>query len=263
MQIYIVDDSQSAADLAAEHIIEAVETGARHLGLATGQTMVPVYRSLVERCQNRRQDLSIADWQTFNLDEYVSLAAGHVGSFHHFMQTHLFEPLGLSSSQTHLLDGMASDLTAECADYERRLAASGLDLQLLGLGINGHIGFNEPGTPWDSRTHVVSLSAETMAQNGPDFPGVMPERALTMGMESIMQARKILTVATGASKAPALLAAILGPKTPSCPASALQRHAHARFIIDREAAALLIAEKVMTHPSVEVIEVSTGSKRSV
>ncbi len=243
MQIYIVDDALGAAELSAQLIMEAVvDEGARNLGFATGQTMVPVYEKLIKLVARGNVDMSRAAWRTFNLDEYVGLSGQHPGSFRYFMEHHLFQPLNLEPGQTHFLNGLAQDLEAECLRYENVLHAHPLDLQVLGLGINGHIGFNEPGTPWDSRTHRVRLSAATKSQNRDSFPGAMPQEALTMGIRSIADATRILLVAIGGHKAEAVYRAAGGAKTVDCPASALQDHPHVRLVVDRAAAQLLLSD---------------------
>jgi glucosamine-6-phosphate deaminase len=243
MQIFVVDDSLAAADLAAQLMVEAHQQGARRYGLATGQTMVPVYRALVQAVHAARPAVEVSTWETFNLDEYVGIPAEHPGSFRAFMEEHLFGPLNVPRGRTHLLNGMASDLEAECEAYESLLNQGGLDYQLLGIGMNGHIGFNEPGTPWDSDTHRMRLTAETLEQNRALFPGVMPDAALTMGIGSILRAQKILVVATGPTKADAVFRAIAGPLDLACPASALQGHSRVQYVLDRLAAQKLLADR--------------------
>lgn len=208
------------------------------LGLPTGKTPVGLYRELVARR---------LDWRrvrTFNLDEYVGLAPAHPASFHSFMQRNLFgrcpEP-----PRWEMPDGCAPDLSAECARYEAAVSAAGpIDLLILGLGRNGHIGFNEPGSPLDSKTRVVGLSAETRAVNREDFPPgeEVPARAITMGIGTILKARRILLLASGAEKAPALKAALTGPVTPALPASALQLHSDVTVLADAAALGAWIGE---------------------
>ena len=250
MQIHIVDDGRAAANFAAQLIVDAHNNGGRTFGLATGQTMVPVYEALVN--QVRHAQIAADTWETFNLDEYVGIPSRHPGSFRYFMEEHLFGPLNLPRERTHLLDGMAEDLQAECARYEEALERADLDLQILGIGINGHIGFNEPGTPWDSRTHVIRLTQETLEQNGPGFPGKIPEEALTMGIQSILRACAIVVVAIGEKKAEAVRRAITGLPDVQCPASSLQTHGHVQYVIDQKAATLLLDDpEIQAH---EVIQ---------
>lgn len=243
MQVYIADDGLRAADLTAELMIKAYHDGARTFGLATGQTMVPVYQALVDRIRAQGLDVSRDDLETFNLDEYVGLPATHPGSFRQFMQEYLFSPLHLPSERCHLLNGMAADLNQECAHYDELLERRGLDIQLLGIGTNGHIGYNEPGTAWESRTHRMRLSHDTIAQNRDQFPGDLPEEALTMGIWSILQAKAILVVAIGASKAEAVAKAICGPLDVNLPASALQNHPDVTYLLDAKAAERLLADQ--------------------
>lgn len=240
MQVYVRDTQEEANDLAARLFVEALLAGARVLGLATGQTMVGVYAALVERVRETR--LRTETWTTFNLDEYVGIGPDHPGSFHYFMATHLFGPLGLTPDQTHLLNGLAPDLDEECRRFERSVMNSPPDLQILGIGQNGHIGFNEPGTPWDSGTHRVTLTPATIAQNAPDFPGTMPREALTMGIGTILSARAIIVVATGAAKATAVYQAILQEPSIEVPASALRLHPHVRVVLDAAAGERLRAD---------------------
>ncbi len=255
MQVYIAGDNLGAAELSARLIIESiVEDRARNLGFATGQTMVPIYAKVVKQVANGNLDLSCEAWRTFNLDEYVGLSGVHPSSFRYFMEQHLFRWLKLEPEQIHFLNGLAPDLERECLRYEDILHTHPLDLQVLGLGVNGHIGFNEPGTAWDSRTHRVHLSAETQAHNRDSFPGTMPQEALTMGIRSILDAARIVLVATGAHKAEAVYRATRGAKTIDCPASALQEHSNVRIVADRAAAQLLLDDG-QSGANVEVIHV--------
>lgn len=240
MRVYVRDSREEADDLAASLTVDAVKAGARVLGLATGQTMIGVYRALVTKV--RESGVATAAWKTFNLDEYVGIGPDHPGSFHHFMVAHLFGPLGLAPEQTHLLNGLAPRLEEECRRFERAVMESPPDIQLLGIGRNGHIGFNEPGTPWDSGTHRVTLTPATIAQNAPDFPGAMPREALTMGIGTILTARTVIVVATGEPKAQAVYQAILENPTIAVPASALRLHPDVRWVLDAAAADLVRAD---------------------
>jgi glucosamine-6-phosphate deaminase len=207
------------------------------LGLATGATPIPIYRRLVAQVRHGR--LSFRQAASFNLDEYVGIGADHPASFRHAMQRHLFDHVDLDPARAHVPDGSAADLEAEAARYEHTIRqAGGIDLQLLGIGRNGHIGFNEPGSALDSRTRVVTLAPATRAANRRAFPPgeTVPTRALTMGIGTILEARAIVLVATGAAKASAVAAALEGPVAPSCPASALQAHRGAAIICDAAAA---------------------------
>lgn len=204
------------------------------LGLPTGRTSVPVYEELVRLCP----DFSRA--HTFNLDEFVGLPAQDRRSFRAFMDRHLFGRVDIPASHVHFLDGAASDLDLECARFERAItAAGGIDFLVLGIGANGHIGFNEPGTALFARTHRARLAAATRRDNAGPFagrPALVPREALSMGVATILAARAIVLVATGRSKARAIKAMLSGRITPSLPASFLQLHHNVRLMLDKAAA---------------------------
>lgn len=207
------------------------------LGLATGSTPLQVYGEL---CRRHRDDgLSFAQTSTFNLDEYLGLEPGHEQSYRHFMQTHLFEHIDIDLTRTHFPDVHASDISAASDDYERQLLQSGgIDLQLLGIGTNGHIGFNEPGTPPSSLTRVVDLALSTIQSNQRFFESAeqVPKQAITMGIASILRGRKIVLLATGDAKATAIAGAIQGQMSSDNPASFLQTHPDVHFVLDELAA---------------------------
>lgn len=235
MEVHVFPDPDAAAKAAASHIAARVQAGkARVLGLATGRSPIRIYQDLVERVQ--AGTLSLADVTSFNLDEYLGLGETAPTSFRSYMQRHLFSHVALAAS--HVPDGLAPNPEAEALAYEHAIAAAGgIDLQLLGIGQNGHIGFNEPGSDLNSRTHVVMLSPSTIAANGPDFgPGEeVPREALTMGIGTILEAREIVMIATGMAKAAALHAALQGSVDVYCPASVLQRHAAVHVFADTAA----------------------------
>ncbi len=210
------------------------------LGLATGGTPVRMYAVLVQMYQKREVDLSHV--VSFNLDEYVGLPPHHDQSYRYFMDTNLFSKVNIPRKNTHLPDGMASDLSAMCAAYEAAIRqAGGIDLQLLGVGRNGHIGFNEPGATRHSRTRVVNLTSETIRDNSRFFrsESEVPKKAVTMGIATIMEAREIVLIADGVPKAQAVVRAVEGGITPAVPASFLQEHPKCIFLLDREAASHL------------------------
>lgn len=214
------------------------------LGLATGRTMEPVYRAFVELACLR--SVNTTSLTTFNLDEYVGVNSEHPFSFRRYMDTHLFLPLGVNSAQSHIPDGGAHDLQSECAAYEQKIKeAGGIDLQLLGIGMNGHIGFNEPGAPFDSRTRVESLTPETQRDNTDPRHGSAPSHAITMGIGTILDARRCVLLATGSRKAKIVARAVEGPPCDSIPASALQRHPHCLVVLDADAAAELARARVV------------------
>jgi glucosamine-6-phosphate deaminase len=207
------------------------------LGLATGRTMERVYAGLVER------NISFRQCTTFNLDEYIGLPADDPHSYRHYMQQHLFSRTDIQPANTHVPDGTAADLALAAADYEQRIAdAGGIDLQLLGIGEAGHIGFNEPLSAIMSRTRDKYLTPTTRRQNASMFggdPERVPERALTMGVGTILEAREIILLATGSGKATIVAQAVEGPITSMISASALQLHRNCKIIVDDDAAACL------------------------
>lgn len=210
------------------------------LGLATGSTPLGVYQHW--KTWTKRQELSFADVTTFNLDEYVGLSPEHPQSYHQFMKTQLFEEIDVSPVRTHLPNGAAEDVARQCAEYDQLiLEAGGIDVQLLGIGHNGHIGFNEPGEAFGVGTHVVQLQESTRQANARFFehPEDVPRAAVTMGLRSIMNTRMIVLLASGADKADAVYRALLGPVTPEMPASILQMHPNCLVILDYAAAAKL------------------------
>ncbi len=234
MKIRILETSEGVARLVAGRLWQDLEGGARRLGLATGRTMVEIYREFVALARDRYRDWDWSTIETFNLDEYVGLGPKDKESFHSFMESHLFSQVPLPMRQTYLPDGLTKDLDQECERYETLVRQKGLDVQLLGLGTNGHIGFNEPGTLFTARTHVVTLSQATLEQNQHDFAHRKPpSQALTMGIETILSAKRIILVATGVSKAEALYETLVGPVGPQCPASALRLHRDVSVYLDR------------------------------
>lgn len=200
------------------------------LGLATGRTMEGLYEQL------RGVDMSRAS--TFNLDEYMGVGPDDEGSYAHYMKKHLFDLVNLSPDNIHLLNGLTDDPEAECLRFERDIqAAGGIDVQLLGIGENGHIAFNEPGSSLASRTRFKTLTSSTLASNKECFPGGSPPRhVLTMGVGTILESRLCLMLAYGRRKAQAVASMAEGPLTSMCPASALQMHPRAIVLLDQEAA---------------------------
>ncbi|MDO3679558.1 glucosamine-6-phosphate deaminase [Paenibacillus ehimensis] len=210
------------------------------LGLATGSTPIGIYRELVET--HRQGLVSFAKATAFNLDEYVGLEPGHPASYYTFMQEHLLGLVDIPPQQCHIPSGIASDLQAECARYDSLLEQYGqIDLQLLGLGHNGHIGFNEPDATLEGGTHLVELKESTRSANARFFdkPEQVPTHALTMGVGTILKAKMILLVVRGADKAEIVQRALQGPITTDCPASLLQTHPHVVVLLDSEAGGLL------------------------
>lgn len=214
---------------------------ALRLGLATGTTMLGMYRELVRL--HRQEGLDFSRAVTFNLDEYLGLSPGHPQSFHKFMHQNLFGLVNVSPDNIHIPDGsLKGNYQQYCQSYEDAIReAGGIDLQILGIGRNGHVGFNEPTSSLGSRTRLKVLSTETIEDNRKffDVQETIPNCAITMGIGTILEARQILLLASGSAKASAIAKAIEGPLTASVTASALQLHAEVTFVVDREAAAQL------------------------
>ena len=241
MEVWVFDSyeelSRAAARVVAEQIRRKPDSV---LGFATGSTPLGMYAEL-ER-MHREEGLDFSRVVTFNLDEYCGLPADHPQSYHTYMWEHLFRHVNVRPENVHLPDGMAADVAAECARYEALVRAAGYpDLQLLGIGTNGHIGFNEPGTPFEAETHCVALQEKTRRANARFFGSIeaVPRHAISMGIKTIMRARRILLLASGASKAEAIARSLRGPVTTEVPGSVLQLHPAARIFVDREAARLL------------------------
>lgn len=210
------------------------------LGLATGRTPLPFYAELIRL--HREEGLSFARVITFNLDEYLGLDREHPESYWRFMHRELFDHLDIPAGNVHIPDGTAADIPAHCSAYEAAIRdAGGLDFQLLGIGRTGHIGFNEPGSPKDSRTRLVHLDEITRQDAAPAFGGIdqVPTHAITMGCGTILEARKIALLAWGEAKASIVREALVGPVTDQVSASFLQEHADATFYLDQEAASRL------------------------
>jgi len=235
------DEQQVALDLAARIAAFVRERPSAVLGLPTGRTPVLMYRELSRLAAAGALDLSSA--ATFNLDEFFGLPPGDPGSYRQFMEEHLFRHVNLRPERIHFLDGAAADAEAECARYERAIeAAGGIDFQVLGIGANGHIGFNEPAPGLVARTHRVTLTPGTRESNAGlfgDDPDRVPHEALSMGMATILQARHIVLIATGEGKAECVEGMIAGPLTTALPASFLQVHRDVDVMLDAPAAARL------------------------
>ena len=239
MEVIIKRDAQEASLEAAaifEHQLR--ENPVSVLGLATGSTPVRLYQQLVAMARAGQIDFSRAT--TFNLDEYVGLPGSHPQSYAAFMRAHFFDAVRVAC--WHIPDGMTADIPRHCAQYEAAIrAAGGIDLQLLGLGSDGHIGFNEPGSSLGSRTRLKTLTARTVADNAAHFasPAEVPRHVLTMGVGTILEARRCVVLAFGERKAHAVAAMAEGPVSASVPASALQMHPVCTLIVDEPAATQL------------------------
>jgi glucosamine-6-phosphate deaminase len=241
MEVIIQSNAEAAAQAVADFVALALSAKPDLvLGLATGCTMESVYDRLVQKHQDEGLDFS--QCRTFNLDEYVGLAADDPCSYHYFMRRRFFDNVNIELRNTHLPDGMAADLQAECANYEKHIVENGgIDLQLLGIGLNGHLGFNEPLSAFRSRTRVQTLSRVTRTQNASLFPKPrqVPPQAITMGVGTILEARHCLLLATGPDKAEIVAKAIEGPLTAMIPATTLQLHPACTIVLDEEGAGSL------------------------
>lgn len=237
MEIIIQDTPQAATDVAARVVAGLLrEKPDAVLGLATGSTPLLLYRTLIA------MNLDWSRATTFNLDEYVGLPRGHPQSYHTFMWKHLFQHVNLAEANIHLPDGNAEDVLRSCRDYEAQIRdAGGIDLQVLGIGTDGHIGFNEPSSSLASRTRIKTLTPRTREDNARFFgsEGEVPHHAVTMGIGTIMEARENLLLAFGHKKARAIAGAVEGPVTADNPASILQMHPAVKVCLDEPAAAEL------------------------
>lgn len=237
MNIYVYDNTEELYKNAANLIANLIKSNPNaRLGLATGSTPIKVYEQLVNQC--KRDELSFKNVNTFNLDEYIGLGTDHPQSYAYFMKDHLFSHIDIKKENIHIPSGIVSDINQEMRDYDTLLEQNPIDMQLLGIGSNGHIGFNEPGTPFDSKTHVITLDEQTRLDNARFFNTLdeVPKRAITMGISSIMQAKEIIIIATGAQKAEAIKKMIKGPVDVSLPASILQLHPKVHVFLDQQSA---------------------------
>lgn len=240
MEIKIYDNAEQIAQEVGEVFIEAINAKSSIvLGLATGASPVPTYKYICEKY--REGKVSLKNVTTYNLDEYVDLPKNDKNSYYSFMHEQLFNHTDIQEDNVNFLNGNAEDSLKECADYDAKIAKSGyIDIQLLGVGRNGHIGFNEPSNHFTKGAFKVKLTESTIAANSMYFDeNPMPHYALTMGVGSIMHAKKIIMIATGKAKADAIAALVNGEVSPACPASVLQFHQNAVIYIDKDAASLL------------------------
>lgn len=237
MKVYI-DTPEKVAEMAAQRYVELLkEKPNAILGGATGSTPLLLYAELARL--NKAGEVSFAQAKSFNLDEYVGLDGTHDQSYRYFMDKNLFEHIDIDMAKTRVPSGINTEIAAE---YDKEIeAAGGVDMQLLGIGNNGHIGFNEPGTPFGSITHVVELTESTREANARFFESIdeVPTHAVTMGIKTVMNAKKIILIATGKAKAPIVKEFIQGPVTEEVPASVLQLHPNVEVFLDYEAASLL------------------------
>ena len=239
MKVVIGNNEKISALIAEEFIKQVNEKPNCVLGLATGTSPLKVYANMVQACKEGR--VSFKDVKTFNLDEYIGLEGTHNQSYRYFMNDNLFNHIDINKENTHVLLGVG-DYLAYANNYDNLIKqAGGIDLQILGIGSDGHIAFNEPGTPFDSLTHVAELAESTIVDNSRLFNDIseVPTKAVTMGLRSIMNAKKIVLIATGKNKARAIYNLLKGPKTEEVPCSILQDHPDCTIYVDEEAYSLV------------------------
>ena len=245
MEIVVCKTKEEASRKAAAMITAAVQKNPRTvLGLATGSTPVLMYTEMAKAVKAKK--VSYKQVKSWNLDEYVGLAGTHDQSYRYFMNKNLFEKIDIKLSNTHVLNGLAKDPEKECRAYEAQIKkAGGIDIQVLGIGSDGHIAFNEPGSSLASRTRLVSLTPQTIKDNARFFKKAsdVPTQALSMGVGSIMESKRVILLAFGKNKAAAVAAAVEGGVSQFCTASALQMHPDAWLFLDEEAASKLKLKK--------------------
>lgn len=240
MNVIITENYEEMSKKAAEIVIDLVKKNPKAvLGFATGSSPIGLYQNLIK--DHKENGTSYKDVYTVNLDEYVGLTADHDQSYAYFMRTNLFDHIDVKPENTNLPCGSAPCTKTECDRYNALLDAHKQDVQILGVGSNGHIGFNEPNTPFDSVTHLVDLTESTIKDNSRLFNSIdeVPRQALSMGIKNIMQAKSIVMVVSGKNKAEAVKGMIKGEITPALPASILQLHPFVTIICDKDAASLL------------------------
>lgn len=234
MEIIVCKDNNELSSKAAELVGDTLYQKENPiLGLATGSTPERLYEILIEN--NKQGDITFEHAASFNLDEYVGLAGTDPNSYRYFMDEHLFNHIDIKKERTHIPDGLSKDMEAACKNYEEQIKSAGqVDLQILGLGLNGHIGFNEPGTDFAGRTRVVELDETTREANARFFNSIddVPTQAITMGIASIMEAEQIVLLVQGEKKAAILKEVINGEVTNQVPASVLQRHPNVTVLTD-------------------------------
>jgi len=240
MKIIITENYEELSQKAYEVMKEVITSKPEvTLGLATGSSPVGLYKCMIE--DYKKGNVSYKNVKSVNLDEYVGQGEGDEQSYVEFMRNNLFNHIDIDLKNTDLPSGVAKDLQAEIDRYNNKLASISVDIQLLGIGSNGHIGFNEPGTPFGSVTHIVDLTENTIKDNARFFASIdeVPTQAVSMGIRNVMNAKKILLVANGLNKADAIKATVEGPVTEKVPASVLQLHPDCTLVIDKLAASKL------------------------
>ena len=244
MRIIVCENYEEVSKKAAQMILSQVTLKPNSvLGLATGSTPIGMYENLVSL--NKKGDIDFSEVRTFNLDEYYKLPKENDQSYHYFMYKNLFDHININPENIHIPNGMTDDVDAECERYDELIKeAGGVDIQVLGIGNNAHIGFNEPTKNFEKGTHLVQLEDSTIEANSRFFDNIedVPKKAITMGVGSIFKSRKIMLIATGENKAEAIYNTVYGKVVPEVPASILQFHSDIVLILDKEAAKLLKEE---------------------
>ena len=239
INVIIVKDYEQASDKAFEIMKNYLKPG-KVLGLATGSTPIGLYERMVK--DHKENGTSYKDIKSFNLDEYVGLPIEHPESYYAFMHRNLFDHIDIPEENTHVPSGLGDNLDEQARHYDEMIDENPIDIQVLGIGSDGHIAFNEPGTPFDSGTHVCDLAESTIQDNCRFFDNdinLVPKQAVTQGIGTIMKAKNIILIATGKNKAKAVKDMIEGPVDVECPASILQNHDDVIVVVDEEAASLL------------------------
>jgi len=240
MEVIIKNNYEEISKLAADYLINTVKAkNDAILGLPTGSTPIGMYQEVINRYKD---NISFQNVRTFNLDEYVGLDKSNINSYRYFMDENLFSHIDIKEENIHIPNGVATDIEKECINYENLLKTTGqMDIMYLGIGHNGHIGFNEPDEFFEPYTHIVKLTEDTIESNKRFFDNIesVPQTAITMGIKTIMSAKKIILLASGESKAEAISKTVKGKITPRVPASILQLHNDVTLIIDKDAAKFL------------------------
>lgn len=239
MKVIVTKNYEEASDVMFKEMKEYHVAG-KVLGLATGSSPLGLYARMVD--DHKKNGTSYKDIKTFNLDEYVGLPITHPESYYAFMHTNLFNHIDIPEENTHVPSGLGEDLEGQALAYDKMIEENPIDIQVLGIGSDGHIAFNEPGTPFDSITHVTDLLEPTIKDNARFFDFDMnkvPHQAVTQGIATIMRAKKIILIATGENKAEAVKAMVEGEIQEACPASILQKHDNVVVVVDESAAKLL------------------------
>ena len=244
MRIIVCENYEEVSKKAAQMILSQVTLKPNSvLGLATGSTPIGMYENLVSL--NKKGDIDFSEVRTFNLDEYYNLPKENDQSYHYFMYKNLFDHININPENIHIPNGMTDDVDAECERYDELIKeAGGVDIQVLGIGNNAHIGFNEPTINFEKGTHLVQLEDSTIEANSRFFDNIedVPKKAIKMGVGSIFKSKKIMLVATGENKAEAIYNTVYGKVVPEVPASILQFHSDIVLILDKEAAKFLKEE---------------------